>query len=93
MPPPSGGFLFFERTDMGTSTVNQTSSLTTASVTVSAATIAPLVTWAINGFHNPMPETVPYLIAAALVTAGHFILNVVRVKFPNASKDDAPPAQ
>lgn len=52
------------------------SSIVTGGVTVSAAMLVPLVTWALHGFPQPIPDTVPYLIAAGLVTAGHALYNI-----------------
>jgi hypothetical protein len=43
----------------------------TGGVTVTAATLVPLVQWALDGFPHPVPPTVPYLIAAAIVTGVH----------------------
>jgi hypothetical protein len=57
--------------------MNPASSVVTGGVTVTAATLAPLVSWAINGFAQPYPETLPYLIAAAIVTAVHGACNLV----------------
>ncbi len=54
----------------------QTSSVITGGVTVTAATIAPLVSWAIGGFPKPIPDSVPYLIAAAIVTGAHLACNL-----------------
>lgn len=56
--------------------MNSTSSVVTGGVTVTAATIVPLINWALNGFPHPIPDTVPYLIAAALVTLGHLAVNL-----------------
>jgi len=58
----------------------QTSSAITGGVTVTAATIAPLVSWAINGFPHPIPDSVPYLIAAAIVTGAHLVCNMVATR-------------
>ena len=55
--------------------MNQTSSIVTGGVTVSAATLVPLVTWAMAGFPAPIPESVPYLISAGIITAGHALYN------------------
>lgn len=57
--------------------MNQPSSVVTGGVTVTAATIVPLVQWAMNGFPHPIPPDVPYLIAAALVTGAHAAYNLV----------------
>jgi hypothetical protein len=52
------------------------SSLVTGGVSVTVASLVPLVTWALNGFARPVPETVPYLLAAGLVTLTHLLANV-----------------
>jgi hypothetical protein len=55
--------------------MNPTSSLVTGGVTFSAGTLVPLVTWGLTGFHTPIPESVPYLIAAAIITVAHAVYN------------------
>ena len=47
--------------------------LVTGGVTVSAASLAPLVSWVINGCPHPAPDSVPLLIAAGIITLGHAI--------------------
>jgi hypothetical protein len=56
--------------------MNQTSSVVTGGVTFSVAAVSPVIAWAINGFPHPVPDTVPYLIAAGIVTAGHLLVNL-----------------
>ncbi|MFP3185537.1 MAG: hypothetical protein RXR20_33865 [Paraburkholderia sp.] len=56
--------------------MNQTSSVITGGVTVTAATLVPLVQWAIGGFPKPVPPDIPYLIAAGLVTGAHAAYNL-----------------
>lgn len=63
--------------------MDQISSATTGGFTMTAAGIAPLVTWAINGFDKPVPDNVPLIIAAALVTLVHLVVN--RINARNAS--------
>lgn len=60
--------------------MNQPSSVVTGGVTVTAATIVPLVQWAMNGFPHPIPPDVPYLIAAALVTGAHAAYNLLAAR-------------
>jgi len=60
--------------------MTQTSSVVTGGATVTAATLAPLVTWALEGFPKPIPDSVPFLIAAGIVTAGHLIYNIIKAK-------------
>ncbi len=52
------------------------SSIVTGGVSITVASLVPLVTWALNGFAHPIPETVPYLLAAGLVTLTHLLANV-----------------
>ena len=54
------------------------SSVITGGVSLSAASLAPVVSWALNGFPHPIPESVPYLIAAAVLTAAHAAYNIVQ---------------
>jgi len=68
----------------------QTSSVVTGGATVTAATIAPLITWAINGFPKPIPDSLPYLIAAAMVTGAHLVCNLVTER---ARRENSPPLQ
>lgn len=64
--------------------MNPTSSLLTGGVTVSAATLVPIVTWVMAGCPAPIPESVPYLISAGIITAAHALYNVAtaRIKSP-----------
>ena len=60
--------------------MNQISSAATGGVTMTAAGVAPLITWAINGFSKPVPDNVPLIIAAALVTLIHLVINRINAK-------------
>lgn len=55
--------------------MNSTSPVVTGGVTVTAATLVPLIQWALTGFKAPMPPDVPYLIAAGIVTGVHAAYN------------------
>jgi len=57
-----------------------TSSVVTGGVTVSAAALAPLVTWALNGFPHPIPDSVPLLFAAGIITGSHALYNLLAPK-------------
>ncbi len=57
--------------------MNRTSSIITGGLTLSAATVEPLVSWALNGFPHPIPTSVPLLIAALIITVGHAIYNIM----------------
>jgi len=60
--------------------MNRTSSVITGGVTVTAATLVPLVEWSLNGFPHPVPTSIPFLIAAGLVTGGHAIVNLYQAR-------------
>lgn len=62
------------------------SSMVTGGVTLSAATLAPAIAWALNGFPHPIPESVPYLIAAALLTGAHAAFNVITARMASSAK-------
>ncbi|WP_145956722.1 hypothetical protein [Burkholderia pseudomallei] len=55
--------------------MNQISSLVTGGTTITAATIAPMLQWLLAGCPLPIPESLPYLVAALLVTGAHAIGN------------------
>lgn len=55
--------------------MNQTSPFITGGATITAATLEPLVRWGLTGFHAPIPDAVPGVVAALLFTAGHAALN------------------
>lgn len=57
--------------------MNQISPYATGAATITAATLEPLVSWALSGFHQPMPAAVPGVVAALLLTAGHAVCNMV----------------
>jgi hypothetical protein len=56
------------------------SSVVTGGVTISAATLAPLVEWCLNGCPHPIPDSVPFLIAAAIITVAHAVYNIAQAK-------------
>ena len=53
-----------------------TSPFITGGFTIAATNVMPLVSWACNGFHQPVPDAVQGLLAAGLVTVGHLIYNL-----------------
>ncbi|HDR9123307.1 TPA: hypothetical protein QDB31_000285 [Burkholderia vietnamiensis] len=55
--------------------MNQVSSLVTGGTTITAATLAPMLQWLLAGFPLPIPESLPYLVAALIVTGAHAIGN------------------
>jgi hypothetical protein len=68
---------------------NSPSSIVTGGVTVTAATLVPLVQWAMIGFPKPIPPDVPFLVAAGLVTGAHALLNLFAAR---AAAKEAPKA-
>jgi hypothetical protein len=56
--------------------MNKTSSIVTGGVTMSAATLVPLVQWAMNGLPKPIPDGIPLLVAAGLITGAHALYNI-----------------
>ena len=60
--------------------MNPTSSVTTAGVTISSASLVPLIQWALDGFPHPIPHEVPYLLAAGLVTGAHAAYNLIKAR-------------
>lgn len=69
--------------------MNQTSPYVTGAATITVATLEPLVSWALTGFHQPMPAAVPGVVAALLLTAAHAICNVVGARL-NKSPEVSP---
>lgn len=55
--------------------MNKTSPYVTGGATITVATIEPLVRWGLMGFHQPMPDAVPGIVAALLFTGVHAVLN------------------
>ena len=70
--------------------MSPTSSMVTGGVTVTAASLAPLVTWALDGFARPIPDSVPYLIAAGIVTGVHFVCNLIAARRRGAGTSTSP---
>ena len=57
--------------------MNQTSPWLTGGATITVATLEPLVSWALTGFHQPMPAAVPGVVAALLLTGAHAVVNLI----------------
>ncbi len=58
----------------------QVSSVVTGGVTISAATMVPLVSWGLTGFAHPVPPDVPGLLAALLLTGIHAVYNYLQAR-------------
>lgn len=55
--------------------MNQVSSLVTGGTTITAATLVPMLQWLLAGCPKPIPDSVPYLVAAVIVTGAHALGN------------------
>jgi len=55
--------------------MSQVSSLVTGGTTITAATLAPMLQWLLAGCPLPVPDSLPYLVAALFVTGAHAIGN------------------
>lgn len=64
--------------------MNQTSPLVTGGATITVATLEPLVSWALSGFHQPVPPAVPGVLAALLFMGGHALLNLISSRLNKA---------
>lgn len=61
--------------------MKNTSSVVTGSVTFAAAGVAPLIEWCANSLLKlAMPPQVVLIVAAGLVTAGHFLVNLINAR-------------
>jgi hypothetical protein len=70
--------------------MNKTSSIVTGGVTVTAATLVPLVQWAMSGFPRPVPDGIPFLVAAGIVTGSHALYNFLAARAAAKSTVVAP---
>lgn len=57
--------------------MNQISPFATGAATITAVQLEPLVRWALAGFHQPMPDAVPGVVAAILFAVAHAAVNLV----------------
>ena len=60
--------------------MNPQSSISTGGIGLSAASLVPLISWGLDGFTKPVPQQVPYVIAALLIAGGHLAVNFYRSK-------------
>ena len=56
--------------------MNPQSSISTGGIGLSAASLVPLISWGLDGFTKPVPQQVPYVIAALLIAGGHLAVNL-----------------
>lgn len=73
--------------------MNQTSSLVTGGVTLTAASLVPLVEWVATGCKGVMPPEVQLLVAGAVVTVVHAVSNLVAARTAAKQAALAAPAQ
>ncbi|MDM8356685.1 hypothetical protein [Pandoraea communis] len=65
--------------------MNQTSSVVTGGITISAATLEPAVSWALTAiFHSPVPDSVSALVTGALAAGAHLAINALSKRFAGA---------
>jgi len=69
------------------------SSVVTGGLTITTATLVPLVEWALNGFPHPVPNSIPYLLAAGIVTGGHALINMYQARVAEKQAMQAMQAQ
>lgn len=55
--------------------MNQISPYATGAATFTATQLEPLVSWAIGGFHQPIPSAVPGVISALVIMGVHALGN------------------
>jgi len=72
--------------------MNQVSSLVTGGTTITAATLAPMLQWLLAGCPLPIPESLPYLVAALIVTGTHALGNWWVNRQPSKTEPATQPA-
>ena len=60
--------------------MNQTSSIQTGAITLTAASLVPIIDWAASAAHISIPVDAQLQIAALLITGGHAVYNLVRAR-------------
>ena len=70
--------------------MNQTSSIQTGAITLTAASLVPIIDWAANAAHISIPVDAQLQIAAMLITGGHALYNYLCAR--TAAKQPAQPA-
>jgi hypothetical protein len=58
--------------------MNQTSSIQTGAITLTAASLVPIIDWAATALHISIPMDAQLQIAAMLITGGHALYNYLR---------------
>ncbi|WP_234775154.1 hypothetical protein [Paraburkholderia tropica] len=70
--------------------MNQTSSIQTGAITLTAASLVPIIDWAATSLHIAIPVDAQLQLAAMLITGGHALYNYLRSRAE--SKAPAAPA-
>lgn len=72
--------------------MNQTSSIVTGGLTISAATVQPAVSWALGAiFHAPVPESVSVLVTGLICAAVHAATNYLIARAGGGAPQALPP--
>ncbi|MGU7784866.1 hypothetical protein [Burkholderia sp. PU8-34] len=69
------------------------SSIQTGAITLTAASLVPIIDWAAQAMHVSIPVDAQFQIAAVLITVGHAVSNVIRARIGAKSAAAAPAAQ
>jgi hypothetical protein len=65
--------------------MNQTSSIQTGAITLTAASLVPIIDWAATALHISIPVDAQLQIAAMLITGGHALYNYLRARSSTAA--------
>lgn len=55
--------------------MNQISPYASGAVVITVTQLEPLVSWALTGFHQPVPASVPGVISALVIMGAHALGN------------------
>ena len=68
-----------------------TSSIQTGAITLTAASLVPIIDWAAQAMHVTIPMEAQLQIAAFIITGCHAVFNVLKARAE--AKQPTPPAQ
>jgi hypothetical protein len=60
--------------------MNQTSSIQTGAITLTAASFVPIIDWAASALHIAIPLDAQLQLAAMLITGGHALYNYLAAR-------------
>jgi hypothetical protein len=60
--------------------MNQTSSIQTGAITLTAASLVPIIDWAATALHIAIPVDAQLQLAAMLITGGHALYNYLTAR-------------